>query len=183
MTDLVAVASQNPVKLEATRRAFARMFPDSSFEVRAVTVDSGVRPQPRSDAEALEGAMQRASRVAQDVDRAAYCVGIEGGVDVLDEELFAFAWVVVRAGNQVGRARTGAFPLPDAVRRRIQGGEELGHANDVVFGQTNSKQRGGAIGLLTGNVVDRTALYEQAVILSLVRFRNTGLFERADQRV
>jgi non-canonical (house-cleaning) NTP pyrophosphatase len=46
-----------------------------------------------------------------------------------------------------------------------------------VFGRTNSKQEEGAIGLLTGGIVDRRQLYEQAVVLALVAFKNEKLYQ------
>jgi non-canonical (house-cleaning) NTP pyrophosphatase len=55
----------------------------------------------------------------------------------------------------------------------------LGEADDIVFGRSNSKQKEGAIGLLTGNVVDRAGLYEHAVILALVPFKNVALYTRS----
>ena len=54
-------------------------------------------------------------------------------------------------------------------------GIELGHADDQVFGRSNSKQQNGSVGLLTGDVVDRTAYYVQAVILALIPFKNPTL--------
>jgi non-canonical (house-cleaning) NTP pyrophosphatase len=60
----------------------------------------------------------------------------------------------------------------------IHRGRELGDADDIVFGKTNSKQENGAIGILTGDVVDRAQLYEHAVILALVRFKNPELYDR-----
>jgi non-canonical (house-cleaning) NTP pyrophosphatase len=38
------------------------------------------------------------------------------------------------------------------------------------------KQANGAIGILTGDVIDRTELYQHAVILALVPFKNDGLY-------
>ena len=76
----LVVASQNPVKIEATRRGFASMFPGSTWHIHAVTVPSGVRPQPLSDAETLQGALNRVQHAAHLVPRAEYWVGIEGGV-------------------------------------------------------------------------------------------------------
>jgi len=58
----------------------------------------------------------------------------------------------------------------------VAGGMELGTANDLVFSQTNSKQKNGAVGLLTHNKVDRTELYRQAVILALIPFVNPDLY-------
>ncbi len=46
----------------------------------------------------------------------------------------------------------------------------------MVFGRTNSKQGNGAVGLLTGDVIDRAAYYVHAVILALIPFRNPELY-------
>lgn len=55
-------------------------------------------------------------------------------------------------------------------------GKELGEADDLVFGQTNSKQANGAVGILTDNVLTRTTFYEPAVILALIPFKNPELY-------
>ncbi len=46
----------------------------------------------------------------------------------------------------------------------------------MVFGQTNSKQKQGAVGLLTQSKVTRSQLYQQAVQPALIPFVNPGLF-------
>jgi non-canonical (house-cleaning) NTP pyrophosphatase len=61
----LVVASQNPVKIEATRRGFARMFPTCVFHLHPVAVPSDVRPQPLSDAETLQGALNRVEHAAR----------------------------------------------------------------------------------------------------------------------
>ena len=94
----------------------------------------------------------------------------------MDDDLAAFAWIVVRSRTRTGKARSGTFLLPPAVTALVKQGMELGEADDRVFGHTNSKQKGGAIGLLTDNVVDRKQLYEQAVLLALVSFKNEVLY-------
>jgi len=68
-----------------------------------------------------------------------------------------------------------AHYLPPAVAELVRQGKELGEVNDLFFRQRTSKQKSGAIGILTGNVIDRTQLYEQAVILALVPFKNQHL--------
>ena len=57
------------------------------------------------------------------------------------------------------------------VRELVEQGLELGDADDLVFGESNSKQQNGAVGLLTDNVETRTSLYEQAVVLALIPFK------------
>lgn len=106
-------------------------------------------------------------------------VGIEGGVDDLGDDLIAFAWIVVLSPSAIGRARTGAFYLPQAVADLVREGFELGHADDRVFGTTNSKQEAGAVGLLTGGVIDREALYRHAVALALIPHVNAALYGKS----
>jgi non-canonical (house-cleaning) NTP pyrophosphatase len=67
------------------------------------------------------------------------------------------------------------FYLPDEVAALVRGGMELGHADDVVFGRSNSKQEDGSVGLLTGGVINRETYYAHAVVLALIPFRNTGM--------
>lgn len=167
------VGSTNPVKVTAVTRALARMFPEARWEVVGVAVPSGVAAQPMSDAETLQGAQARAEGARQVHPEADLWVGIEGGVEPQGEDLLSFAWVVVlsREGRR-GRARSGTFLLPPAVARLVRQGYELGKADDLVFGQTNSKQRMGAVGLLSGGVIDRTALYEHAVVLALLPLKH-----------
>ncbi|HYQ57160.1 MAG TPA: DUF84 family protein, partial [Draconibacterium sp.] len=68
------------------------------------------------------------------------------------------------------------FQLPPKIAELIAQGYELGDANDILFKQKNSKQKTGAVGLLTGNRINRTALYKQAVELAIVPFINPGLY-------
>ena len=49
----IVVASHNPVKINATRQAFAQLFPDAALEMIPVSVDSGAGDQPDSDARNL----------------------------------------------------------------------------------------------------------------------------------
>ena len=55
-------------------------------------------------------------------------------------------------------------------------GKELGDANDIVFNRNNSKQKNGAVGILTGDATDRTKYYTEAIILSLIPFKNIELY-------
>jgi len=172
----VVVASRNPVKVEATRHGFERVFPGDRFVMRQVSVPSGVSDQPKSDGETLEGAHQRAQNARVKSPDAAYWVGIEGGIEDSSRGMRAFAWVVVLAEDGLGRGHSGGFFLPDRVADLVRQGKELGEADDIVFGRQNSKQKEGAIGLLTHGAMDRRELYEHAVILALVSLRNPELY-------
>jgi inosine/xanthosine triphosphatase len=171
----VIIASHNPVKIQATTNGFRAMLGEE-FRVAPVAVSSGVRDQPLSDEETLRGALNRTERASILAPAADYCVGIEGGLEERADELAAFAWVVVRSLVTTGKARTASFFLPAQVTALIREGKELGEADDIVFGRENSKQENGAVGILTADVIDRAKLYEQAVILALIPFRNPQLY-------
>ncbi len=175
MIDIV-VASTNPVKIQAAVNGFQRLFPGSALNVSAVAVPSEVAHQPLSDEETLRGALNRSANAQVAQPNADYWIGIEGGIQPVGQEMAAFAWIVVRSKVSIGKGRTGTFFLPPAVVELIQQGKELGEADDMVFGQSNSKQADGAVGLLTGNVLNRTKLYEHAMILALIPFKNETLF-------
>ncbi|MEN8249022.1 MAG: inosine/xanthosine triphosphatase [Bacteroidota bacterium] len=166
----VIVGSTNPVKINSTKAAFEAAFPDEEFEVEGVSVVSDVRDQPLSNDETLLGAKNRAFN-AQAGYQADFWVGIEGGIEDHEDELEAFAWMVVLGANGTkGKARTSSFVLPHEVSILVRAGLELGQADDQVFNQTHSKQKTGAVGLLTNNIIVRSEYYKQAIILALVPF-------------
>lgn len=179
----VMVASNNPVKIQAAKEGFVRMFPNEEFTFQPISAISEVSDQPYTSAETLQGAYNRARNARAKAPQADYWVGIEGGVANTPEgsltagELCAFAWVVVLSPSRMGKGRTGTFFLPPQVAELVHAGRELGEADDVVFGRTNTKQENGAVGLLTGDIIDRAAFYEQAVILALIPFRNPELYK------
>jgi inosine/xanthosine triphosphatase len=182
MTQII-VASHNPVKVQSALDGFRRMFPDQTFSVDGVSVPSGVSDQPMSDGETRRGAANRARNARDARPDADYWVGIEGGVAAADGSLQVFAWVVVMdAEGRTGHSRTGMFYLPDEVVALVNQGHELGDADDIVFGRANSKQQNGAIGILTGDAIDRTAYYADAVVLALVPFKNPSLTFKLESR-
>ena len=170
----VIVASGNPVKINATKAGFSTFFDDVAVE--SCEVESGVSDQPMSDAETLKGARNRARNAKQVSPTADFWVGIEGGVDRNNEELTAFAWIVILGEYVAGESRTTTFKLPMQVTELIDKGYELGVANDMIFNEHNSKQNTGAVGLLTNNAITRTQLYEQAVLLALISVLNKKMY-------
>lgn len=177
----VVVASFNPVKIRAVQDAYGACFPDATIEVESVAVSSGVSEQPLSDLETRRGAHQRVSAAREALPEADFWVGQEGGLERHDGQWLASAWMVVadRAGTR-GEARTPTLPLPPAVQSMIDQGVELGDANDRVFATLNSKQGGGAFGLLTDGRLTRGGVYTQALMLALIPFTNT--LWKADRR-
>lgn len=131
------------------------------------------------DAETLRGAENRARRARYAQSEADLWIGLEGGIEDHDGALVAFAWVAVWDGERMGRSRTASLELPPRVAELVRGGKELGEADDIVFGRSNSKQTTGAAGLLTDGAIDRAALYSPAVLLALIPFKRPDLYPLA----
>lgn len=170
----IVVASKNPVKIEATKLGFETYF--ASFVVSGVEVESGVPDQPMSNEETLIGARNRAANAKKAYPAADCWVGIEGGIERAENGITAFAWVVVLSAEKKGESRTTSFQLPPKVARFIEQGYELGIANDMIFKKENSKQKSGAVGILTGDKLTRAELYRQAVQLALIPIVNPNLY-------
>lgn len=169
----IVVTSHNPVKIQAVRRAFESQFPEHEFELIPMGVDSGVSDQPMSDRETRQGARNRVEQARVQSPDADFWVGLEGGLDYFDGYLMAFAWMVIAgAQDRISETRSATLPLPPMVQTLVSEGLELGEANDQVFSTLNSKQGGGAFGLLTGGLLTRESVYTQTLILALIPFTN-----------
>jgi inosine/xanthosine triphosphatase len=172
----VIIASRNPVKIQAVRNGFEQMYPDQEFEFTGLSIKSGVSDQPMSSDETFIGAKNRAENASVQDPDADFYIGIEGGIEQSDGEMAAFAWVVIKSNGTYGKSKTGTFYLPKQVVELVNQGKELGEADDIVFDRTNSKQKSGAVGILTGDIIDRTSYYAEAVILAAIPFRNEDLY-------
>lgn len=173
----VYIGSKNPVKVECTRIGFKEVFKDfNDFMFIGKSIDSGVGDQPMTSEETLLGATNRAKNLKKEYSDGEFYVGIEGGIQSIGNEMEAFAWIVILSNNQTGKAQTSTFQLPPKIAELIHQGVELGHADDQVFRRNNSKQGNGAVGILTGNVIDRIEYYRHAVILALIPFINKDLY-------
>ncbi len=173
----IIIASTNPVKRNAALFAFQAIFPTEKITIDSINAPSEVKDQPMSEAETLLGAQNRVKNARKKIATADYYVGIEGGVEIKQGEMEAFAWVVIQSKtNKSGKGRTGSFFLPKKIIKLIEEGTELGVADDIVFNHSNSKQKMGTVGILTKNVCDRTEYYKQAVILALIPFINPEMY-------
>ncbi|MDA0149771.1 inosine/xanthosine triphosphatase [Vibrio sp. LaRot3] len=171
-TQTVIVASLNPAKIKAVESAFSASFPQQSFEFVGVNVPSGVADQPIGDHETHLGALNRVKNAKQERPNADYYVGLEAG----NEGQTTFAWMVIESDTHRGESRSASLMLPPAVVEKLSADNELGTVMDEVFATNNIKQKGGAIGLLTKDLLTRSSVYHQALILALIPFINPEHF-------
>ncbi|MCL6260068.1 inosine/xanthosine triphosphatase [Aquiflexum sp. TKW24L] len=174
--NLVIVGSRNPVKISCTDGGFHQVF-EGTYLVEGLNVSSDVDAQPIGDEQTYKGAFNRAKNSKIVFPEADFWVGIEGGVEKFQGELAAFAWVVIMNKNgKIGKAKTSLFFLPKAIADLVDGGMELGTADDEFFKQENSKEKDGAVGILTKGALNRKNYYQQAVILALIPFLKEDLY-------
>lgn len=175
-TRSIAVGSTNPVKIGAVRAVLGTLA--RSAVIEGVAVASTVSDQPRGDDETIRGALARAT-AARAALGAELGVGIEGGVvEQPDGSMRTCAWAAIV--DAAGRSSVGgslAMTLPDRVAEMIRSGLELGHAMDHLVGEYDTKRGRGAVGILTGGMVDRQRAYEMLVAYAAARFVTPDLFE------
>jgi inosine/xanthosine triphosphatase len=172
----IAVGSTNPVKVNAVREMFRQVWPDA--DICPAAVSSGISEMPRSDMETLVGARNRAV-AARESCKADMGVGLEGGVHQESFGLVLQGWVVIV--DRDGREGVGAaarLPLPRMIAERIMAGEELGPVMDELLDDHNTKQKGGAVGALTGGLVPRGKAFAIAVAYALAPFVSPAFYDR-----
>jgi inosine/xanthosine triphosphatase len=161
----IALASTNRAKLGATRAVVARIFQQS--EVQAVTVVANVPDQPIGDEQTQAGAIARA-RAALASDGANLGIGLEGGLRQTLGGWALCSWAaVVDRTDRLGVGGGGILLLPPMVVERVLAGEELGPVMDELAQETETRHGRGASGILTGGLLDRTRIFENALICAL----------------
>ncbi len=190
---LVAVGSTRRPKLNAVWEGLTvfgpQLDPNAQFEVVGVEVESGVGRTPTTRAELMAGARQRAETLVH-MDRRSnagwrYFVGLEGGLDVLQENgerlVFLENWAYVTDGagrSAFGQSGSILIPAPLAVEV-LDRGVELAAAIDAYAGGQGIRDAQGAWGVLTRNLITRQDAFRIAVINAFAPFFNAALYPNA----
>ncbi len=186
----VAVGSTRRPKLNAVWEALSvfgpSLDPNAQFEVVGVEVPSGVNYTPLTRAEIMAGARQRAEALAQMARERnedwRYFVGLEGGLDVIEQNgrrlvfLENWAYVADIAGRSAyGQSGSISIPAPLAAEV-LDRGVELAAAIDAYAGGHGIRDAQGAWGILTRNLITRQDAFRVAVINAFAPFFNAALY-------
>jgi inosine/xanthosine triphosphatase len=161
----VHVGSSNPIKAQAVKNVFERVF--GPTEVRLIPVESGVPRQPFDD-DTARGACERARQALHDAD---FGVGIEAGLIWHNELTLYFDVQFCAVISQDGRLTVGhgsGFVYPPKVLEQVHRGRTVGEIMSELTGIERIGHKGGAIGYLSKNVLTREQLTEQAVLMALI---------------
>jgi inosine/xanthosine triphosphatase len=186
----VAVGSTRRPKLNAVWEALSvfgpSLDPNAQFEVVGVEVPSGVNHTPLTRAEIMAGARQRAEALAQmareNKEDWRYFVGLEGGLDVIEQNgrrlVFLENWAYVE--DTAGRSaygQSGSISIPAPLAAEVlDHGMELAAAIDAYAGGHGIRDAQGAWGILTRNLITRQDAFRVAVINAFAPFFNAALY-------
>jgi inosine/xanthosine triphosphatase len=188
----IAAGSTRRPKLNAVQEA-ADLFrcyfsADTTIEVHGYEVESGVSHTPLSREELMQGARQRAetlaARLAATGDAANFYVGLEGGLDVVEEpgrrRVFLESWAYVADGERGHFGCSGGIEIPEALAEEVViRGTELSAAIDDFAGQAGIRDAQGAWGVLSGNLILRQESFRVAVVAAFAPFYNRRLYQAA----
>ena len=153
---IVRVATANPMKVEAARKAFATFF--KKVKVVGVDVKSPVSAQPLSFGEIVRGARERARAAFRECD---YAVGIEAGifrVVAVAPHPFQITMACVFNGREEALGAGPFYEVPDRMVR------------EVVKADT------GSVAVVTKGKVTRGQVTRDAVLMALAPFVSRGLY-------
>lgn len=171
----ISVGSKNPVKIAAAKKALERLGIDA--ELVEAEVPSGVKPQPMSNAEGIEGAINRA-RASMERTGADIGIGMEGTVEENKYGMFLTGWAAaVDKSGRLGIGSSAGVLLPERIAKELREGKELGDVIDKVKNSKGIRTREGTIGVLTKGVIVREDEFYSALIMALARIINKEYYE------
>jgi inosine/xanthosine triphosphatase len=186
---IIAVGSTRKPKLNAVSdalEAFASVLnPGAQFEVVGLEVESGVGHTPATCGELMRGARQRAEALVEHAREKGedwkYFVGLEGGLEVLEENgnrrVFLESWAYVTDGSRGHFGRSGGVEIPEALAHQVlEKGIELSVAIDKFAGDVGIRDAQGAWGVLSSNLITRQEAFRVAVIAAFAPFYNEKMY-------
>ena len=201
----IAIGSKRGPKINAVKQALEVLSPSfppaTEFELVGLEVDSGVSHTPLSREELMQGARQRAETLVEMARKNGsewhYFVGLEGGLDVIQETALPLStqpdlaqgsrrrvllesWAYVSDGARGHYGRSGGIELPDPlVREVLENGTELAVAIDRFAGMVGIRDAQGAWGVLSGDLISRQEAFCLAVIAAFAPFYNAKMYRAA----
>lgn len=171
----IAAGTTNPVKIQAIKNVFSKIFKD--VEVIPVLVDSKVGSEP-FDSEVIKGAVERAKQAYKSgVDLG---VGIEAGLfknPYAISEYLDVQYCAIYDGEKTTIGCGAGFEYPrKVVERVLKEKKEIGIVMEELTGIKDIGETIGSIGYLSKGIINRIALTEQAILMALIPRLNSKIY-------
>lgn len=138
-------------------QAIEAVFPDD--KILSIAAASSIAVQPTSNEMTRLGALNRA-RYGMKNNEAHYSIGLEGGVTLLENELYLCNWgALVTSKGATYTASAGLLPLPATFIEPLLSGEELSTVMDEYTNKHDIASQEGAVGIFTAGEVTRLDMY------------------------
>lgn len=165
----ILIGTHNKAKTRAVKKISSIYYPDAKFENKEVP--SLVSDQPMSQEETRQGAINRAKQIMEGSEDALFGIGLEGGVQEIDGQLYICNWgALVTKNGQVFTATGAGVPLPQEVAEQLLAGAELGPVMDVYTNKIGIRHEEGAIGVFSSGLVNRSAMFEHIMLLLIGQY-------------
>jgi len=177
----VVVCSVNPVKILAVKEAFLSFFDE--IDIKSMKIEEKkVFKQPLTEKQTLDSALTRIEN-ARKLEKADYYASMEGGIG--KDEFGAYLTWYVCICNDEGKksvAGGGRMPFPSIIFNELyrERKKELGDIIDELADDENTKQKGGAIAIFTGNRVMRKDIFKRDLIIALIPF-TSEIYQKIDK--
>ena len=182
----VAVGTKNPAKIEAVKLGFTKLFPKTECTVFPVEVDSQVGVQPYGFESTIQGAINRAKNAYSSVFKThsktitQLGIGIEAGmipVPLTSTGYLDYQFCAIFSSNGAISIGSGpGFEYPPKIVEKLMNDpdhHEIGTIIAEISGISNTKEKEGAIGLLTKNIFRRAEILQYSVVSALLPIKSS----------
>jgi inosine/xanthosine triphosphatase len=185
----IALGSERAAKIEALRSSMARIatvnqaWRDALIVARSV--ETGVPVMPLTNEQLMQGARNRAEAVRElllkEATSAELYVGLEGGFHSVEIDgqwdTFLCGWAYATDGERGSFGAAPSISVPYHIARRvIDGRRELSEVIDEVAGEQDVRSRQGAWGVLSCDLLTRSASFEAALVAAFAPFYNARFY-------
>jgi len=168
----IYVASLNKNKIQAVQEVFP------SYQVKSIACKSGVREQPLSLDEIINGAIFRAKTIFGDCE---YSVGVEDGIAPVAEThscYMNFCCCAIYDGTEIYLGLGPAFEYPlKCTKRVVEEGITISEAFSPLTDRPDIGYEEGIIGWLTKGRISRKDYTKLAVEMARIQLDNAALYE------
>ncbi len=186
---VLSAGTKNPTKLQGIKSACARAFPKIRCKFLTFKITNHAPEQPIGFAQTWKGAKTRAeiayrrgrkkSGGAKNGGAGAhggnafdYGVGLESGLIKFGKNYFDIQFCCLYDGFEYSAGCSMGFPVPGKIIKEINNGKKsMGTIVSNISGIKNIGAKGGALAFLSGGLLHRKEMVEQAFLCALVQRR------------